>query len=270
MNNVIQRTFTGIVFTSLIVFSLILHPLFFAGISLLINVFGLLEFKNIGNKLSLKTSLLWIVLNNIIFLITVIFIYLQIPGGFVIPVLLLLVMLLILPIYQKTGDPLSTIQFSLFGSLYITIPLIILNLIQQFSLTEGIPYTLALFVIIWTNDTFAYLSGMAFGKHRLFEKISPKKSWEGFIGGLIMGVIAALVFNYFFPETGVITWILFAVLSCIASVFGDFVESLIKRKANMKDSGTILPGHGGILDRIDSLLLASPVIYIYLFLINSM
>jgi phosphatidate cytidylyltransferase len=183
--------------------------------------------------------------------------------------MLLLVLLLILPLYQKTGDPLSTIQFSLFGSLYITIPFIILNLIQQLSLEDGIPYTLALFIIIWTNDTFAYLSGMAFGKHKFFERISPKKTWEGFIGGLIMGVIAALVFNYFFPETGLMQWILFAILSSIASVYGDFVESLIKRKANMKDSGTMLPGHGGMLDRVDSILLASPVIYIYLFLINS-
>lgn len=268
MNNITQRTLTGLVYTSLIIFSLQIHSLFFALVTLLLNIFSLLEFKRISNILTSDTGFMWIILNNIAFFSTISLIYFQIPVSLFLPLLLLLILLLIIPIFQEKGDPISIIQFSLFGSLYITLPLIILNVMQQFSLSKGIPYVFALFVIIWTNDTFAYLSGMAFGKHPLFEKISPKKSWEGFIGGLIMGVSAALVFNYFFPQTGLLQWILFAVLSCIASVLGDFVESMIKRKANIKDSGTILPGHGGILDRIDSLLLASPVIYIYLSLIN--
>ncbi len=268
MNNVIQRTITGTVYTSLIVFSLVLHPLAFGIVTLLFNFLGLLELKKIGDKLSHNPGVIWIVLNNLLFLATLALIFFQIPGSFFLPLLLLFIILQILPVYQKSGNPFSSMQFNLFGSLYITLPLIILNLIQQYSVAERIPYTLALFTIIWTNDTFAYLSGMAFGKHRLFERLSPKKSWEGFFGGLIMSIVAALVFNYFYPTVGVIFWILFALLSCVASVFGDFIESLIKRNAGIKDSGTLLPGHGGILDRTDSLLLASPVIFIFLFLFN--
>lgn len=268
MNNVIQRTITGSVYTSLIIFSLVFHPIAFGMVTLLINFLGLLEFKKIGDKLSHSSGFTWIVINNLLFIGTLILIILQIPDSFFLPLMLLFIMLQILPVYQKSGSPFSSMQFNLFGSLYITLPLIILNLIQQYSVSERIPYTLALFTIIWTNDTFAYLSGMAFGKHRLFERLSPKKSWEGFFGGLTMSVVAALVFNYFYPDVGVIFWIIFAVLSCIASVFGDFVESMIKRNAGIKDSGTLLPGHGGILDRTDSLLLAGPVIFIYLVLFN--
>jgi phosphatidate cytidylyltransferase len=123
------------------------------------------------------------------------------------------------------------------------------------------------FVIIWTNDTFAYLSGLAFGKHRMFERISPKKSWEGFAGGLFMAIIASMVFYYFFPAPGLVNWILFGILTVIVSNLGDFFESFLKRKAGTKDSGTLLPGHGGMLDRIDSMLFVSPVIFIYLLLI---
>lgn len=269
MNNVIQRTITGSIYTSLIIGSIIIHPLFFAFVTVLINIFAFLEFKKIGDKLSLSKGFLWIVLNNIFFVFTIVLIYLEIPYSYFLPLLLLLIILLVLPIYQQIDNPFSSMQFSLFGSLYITLPLVIINLIQQYSASKGVPITLALFIVIWTNDTFAYLSGMAFGKHRLFEKLSPKKSWEGFFGGLVMGIVAALIFNYFFPEMGMLFWVLFAVITCISAVFGDFVESLIKRTANIKDSGSILPGHGGILDRIDSLLLTVPVIYIYLFLFNS-
>lgn len=268
MNNVVQRTITGSVYTALIVLSLVFHPIAFGVVTLLFNLLGLLEFKKIGDKLSINPGFLWIVINNLLFLVALTLIFLNIPGSSLIPLLLLLVVLQIFPIYQKSGNPFSSMQFSLFGSLYISLPLIILNLIQQHAINERIPYTLALFVIIWTNDTFAYLSGMAFGKHRLFERLSPKKSWEGFFGGAIMSVVAALIFNFFFPAKGTMYWILFAVLSCVASVFGDFVESLIKRNAGIKDSGTLLPGHGGILDRTDSLLLASPIIFIYLSLTN--
>jgi phosphatidate cytidylyltransferase len=172
--------------------------------------------------------------------------------------------ILIIALYQKNGNPVTGAAFVCFAALFVTLPLVLLNLINDISIRKAVPYTLAIFIFIWTNDTFAYLSGMAFGRHRLFEKISPKKSWEGFFGGIIMVVVMAFLMNRFYPLAGLVNWIIFALLTAIASVFGDFNESLLKRIADIKDSGKILPGHGGILDRIDSLLLASPVIYIYL------
>jgi phosphatidate cytidylyltransferase len=267
MTNVIQRTLTGAVYTALIISSLVIHPLFFAGITLILNFTGLLELQKIGRRLQTDAGIHWVFINSILFALSVILIYLQTTVRYFEPLLLLFILLLILPIYEKKADPFSTLQFSVFGSLYISIPLIIINLIHKISLTMGIPFTLAMFIIIWTNDTFAYLTGMAIGKHRLFEKLSPKKSWEGFFGGLLMGILAAVIFDYFFPEPGIIFWIAYAIIACIASVFGDFVESLLKRNADVKDSGRLLPGHGGILDRIDSLLLAGPAIYFLLVLL---
>jgi len=126
----------------------------------------------------------------------------------------------------------------------------------------------ALFIILCTNDTLAYVFGSLFGKHKLWPKVSPKKSWEGFFGGLICTVAAtwALLYIPYFKNdefTNLYIWMGFAFVVIIAGTFGDFAESMVKRFAGQKDSGTILPGHGGILDRIDSMLFAVPVGFIY-------
>ena len=121
---------------------------------------------------------------------------------------------------------------------------------------------LAMFAFIWISDTGAYMVGCLIGKHRLFERISPKKSWEGFFGGLGLSIIIAALAARFIPDgyvllSGYAQWIVFAVLVTIFSTWGDLCESLIKRTVGVKDSGKLIPGHGGILDRIDSLLLVS-------------
>jgi len=137
-------------------------------------------------------------------------------------------------------------------------------------------YALALFSFVWVNDTFAYLVGIKFGKHKLFERISPKKTWEGFFGGLIFAIIAGFLFHYFTSsETACGTfpcdrfkWIGLAIVVVIFGTIGDLFESYLKRSLNVKDSGTILPGHGGLLDRLDSILFAAPAAMIYLILIS--
>ena len=119
-------------------------------------------------------------------------------------------------------------------------------------------------MFIWVNDSFAYLTGMTFGKHRLFERISPKKSWEGFIGGAVASVVAGYVFSLFETDLVWWQWLIFSLLVVVFGTFGDLMESLIKRSVGVKDSGRIIPGHGGLLDRFDSMLLAVPVIFLYL------
>ena len=130
---------------------------------------------------------------------------------------------------------------------------------------------LGMFIFIWLYDTGAFCVGMLLGKHRLFERISPKKSWEGVIGGVAACVIGAYVthhwFNEFFQVPDLAIWIGLSVVVAVFATFGDLVESLIKRTVGVKDSGNILPGHGGILDRIDSLLLVAPAVFIYLLLV---
>jgi phosphatidate cytidylyltransferase len=123
---------------------------------------------------------------------------------------------------------------------------------------------LAVFVTIWVNDTGAYLVGVTLGKHRLFERISPKKSWEGFFGGAFFALISAYVFSLFIKDLSLIQWLIFSEIIVIFGTFGDLAESLLKRTLNMKDSGNVIPGHGGLLDRFDSMLLAAPAVYLFL------
>ena len=129
-------------------------------------------------------------------------------------------------------------------------------------------FLLALFVFIWVNDSFAYLTGSLFGKHRMFERISPKKSWEGFIGGAAFTIAASVIFANYFTQLPLWGWIGFAILMIIFGTLGDLVESLFKRTLNVKDSGNILPGHGGILDRIDSVIFSIPALFIYVEIIS--
>ena len=164
----------------------------------------------------------------------------------------------------------STI-YSVFGQMYVTMPLSLLMFIRyQFSYTlVGYYYAfiLALFVFIWINDTGAYIVGSRFGKHKLNKRISPKKTIEGFVGGIVFTVLSSFAFIHFvpvYPIDSYLFWASFAIIVSLFATLGDLFESLIKRTCNVKDSGDIMPGHGGILDRIDSLLIVVPAAYLYL------
>ena len=127
---------------------------------------------------------------------------------------------------------------------------------------------LSVFIFLWASDSGAYLVGSLIGKHRLFERISPKKSWEGSIGGGVLALVAAWALWYFFPIMSLWQWIGMALVVVVFGTWGDLVESLLKRQLGIKDSGHILPGHGGILDRFDSSMLAVPAVVIYLYTLS--
>jgi phosphatidate cytidylyltransferase len=149
----------------------------------------------------------------------------------------------------------------------VSLPFALLNNILYFN-EEWNPYLLlAVFIIIWVNDTFAYLVGSTLGKHRLFERISPKKSWEGFVGGAVAALGAGYVLSLFIIDLAWWQWLIFSLLVVVFGTFGDLMESFIKRSVKVKDSGRLIPGHGGLLDRFDSMLLVVPIIYFYLLLI---
>ena len=126
------------------------------------------------------------------------------------------------------------------------------------------------FLLVWVNDTFAYLSGSLFGKHKLFPRISPKKSWEGSIGGGVFSIASSFVFAHYFSFLSVWEWAGLALVVVIFGTWGDLTESLMKRQLGIKDSGHILPGHGGMLDRFDSALLAIPAAVVYLYVLMLM
>ena len=193
--------------------------------------------------------------------------------AFPITSLIYLLFLFASTIVIKRPDIFNTIIYSVFGQLYITLPLCLLLLISyEYKLPNTIYYyafVLAIFVFIWVNDTFAFLTGITLGKHKLLERISPKKTIEGFIGGISFTVMAGVGFSFLFIEYNIYFWIGFALIVSLFATLGDLFESLIKRTYKVKDSGTLIPGHGGILDRIDSLLIVVPAIYVYLLITNS-
>jgi len=153
--------------------------------------------------------------------------------------------------------------------LYILIPFTLLTLIPSIVEDTYNPYIIfGILIIIWSNDTFAYLVGKNFGERKLFEKVSPKKTIEGFIGGLAFGVIAALIIAYTTSSLSILHWIVLSIIISIFGTIGDLVASKFKREANIKDSSNLIPGHGGFLDRLDSLIFVSSFVYLYLQLIN--
>lgn len=177
--------------------------------------------------------------------------------------------IVILELFRKENPSWKRIGGYLTGILYVAVPFALLNAL--FLMPGQVNYTVAiifgLLVIIWTSDVFAYLIGSKIGKHRLFERISPKKSWEGSFGGLIFALIAAYVLSLFFKELTMIEWLIMAVIIVITGTLGDLSESFLKRQAGVKDSGNILPGHGGLLDRFDATLFATPFVLVYINLI---
>lgn len=200
-----------------------------------------------------------------------VFLYLEEISLIALPISVLLYLLILISsaIFIKRQDILHGIIYSGFGQMYVTMPMSLLLFMSYFFPGEmgGVGYhyapVLAIFVFIWVNDTAAYFFGSLLGKRKLMEHISPKKTVEGFVAGILFTVIASLVFARFYSEYSVVFWIGSAVVIAIFGTMGDLFESLIKRTSSVKDSGNLIPGHGGILDRIDSLLIAIPAIYLY-------
>lgn len=187
------------------------------------------------------------------------------------PILLYGLVRFTIQLYITNQNPIKSLQQSFFCICYVAIPL---GLMSTISFTENSMLLLSIFIFLWLNDSGAYLVGSTIGKHRLFKRISPKKSWEGFWGGLVLSVLAGYVMGAYFNDIfhGP-SALLFAGWGMVVSIFatlGDLTESLMKRTAGVKDSSHLIPGHGGILDRIDSLLFAVPASLIYLVVIKNL
>lgn len=189
------------------------------------------------------------------------------PGAFFVLLLPAVFLLFIIELYRRKGTPFANIAWALAGIVYIAVPFALLAYLPVKDAVPGdIVYRpmilLTIFLVVWTNDVGAYLFGVTLGRHRLFERISPKKSWEGFFGGLLCAVGAGMLIAHFlnFP---LLYWGGAALVIAVAGVLGDLIESMLKRSVDLKDSGNIIPGHGGFLDRFDALLLAAPFVFVY-------
>jgi len=167
---------------------------------------------------------------------------------------------------KSSKHPFTTISLSLGGLMYIVLPLTLI-ISMSHSNQEGVSNhifpLLGIFIMIWCSDTFAYLVGKQMGKNKMFERISPKKTWEGFFGGMTFSILAGIIIAYFLGDQEYISYAFMGAICAIFGTLGDLIESMLKRSLGLKDSGNILPGHGGLLDRLDSILVVIPVIFVF-------
>ena len=170
-------------------------------------------------------------------------------------------------LYRKQEWPFTGIAYTFLGVVYVVIPFIFFFMLAFVtgSYQDRIP--LGFMLMLWANDTGAYIVGKNLGKHKLFERISPKKTWEGLTGGVFSALVAASVMARYFTVLETWQWLCLALIIAVFGTLGDLVESLLKRSRQIKDSGAILPGHGGLLDRFDGLLLAAPIVFVFLKLV---
>ena len=197
-----------------------------------------------------------------------------------VPYVLTIVYLLICELYTGTKNAVNTWAYTMLGQMYVALPLALVNILAFEMAPDGsgarydMLLPLSVFIFLWTNDTGAYCTGSLFGKHKLFPRVSPAKSWEGSIGGGVLVLIVAAVIGYLANNgadahtLNIYQWVGLGLTVCVFGTWGDLVESLLKRTLGVKDSGNILPGHGGMLDRFDSSLMAIPAAVVYLYTIT--
>ena len=277
-NNFIQRAITGAIFVAVLVGCILSGPITFSILFALITALTIHEFATvIGKSNNIHINKPIAILAGVFLFFG--FSYLGImPGqiGILTPYLFLIIYLMISELYMKRENPVHNWAYTMMSQIYIALPFALLNVLAFHTAdTSSAPQfnpilPLSIFIFNWVNDSGAYCTGMMFGKHRLFERISPKKSWEGSIGGGVFSIIAAVVMSYFFPFMSVPAWIGLGLTVVVFGTWGDLTESLLKRTLGIKDSGNILPGHGGMLDRFDSTLMAVPAAVVYLYTITSL
>ncbi|KPK81872.1 MAG: hypothetical protein AMS27_15100 [Bacteroides sp. SM23_62_1] len=268
MKNFTQRTITGLLYVAVIIISLYLHPFLFMSLLMIIMILAMIEFYRLITTENIKPQVLPGIVTGIIILLTSC-VY---AAGFIhtrilfLPAILVF-LLFFIELFRHQGILAGNLAFTILGLIYITFPLSILILLgYPTSIVEGFSLEIILgyLILLWLYDTGAYIIGSFAGRHKIMENISPGKSWEGFLGGLIISIGVAFAVAEFFPILDRTDWMIVALITAVTGTLGDFVESGLKRNAGVKDSGKILPGHGGMLDRIDSILLSVPFVYIYL------
>ncbi len=275
-NNLVLRSITGLLFVAILVFAIVYGIASFVILFTIITALTTNEFCRIvteGEKSSVRLQPTILMVASA-YLFIAFFVYCTgIRGAEVfVPYLILLMGMLIRELYLKQPDPIGNWAYSALSQLYIALPFALLNTlsITMDPINGSISYNyllpLSIFIFLWMNDTGAFCFGSLFGKHRLFERISPKKSWEGFYGGVIVAIASGISLSFADSMLTMIQWAGLALIVAVFGTWGDLVESLLKRHLGIKDSGSILPGHGGMLDRFDSSLMAIPAAVCYLYI----
>lgn len=283
MNNFLVRAATGLSLAALIIFGLLWSSWFYLGLMLVAVVGGLWELYNVGRAQDgnfaaryKKTAIgLAIFMQLLSFAMNHRYSYVDISLIFA----CILFVFFIVELYAKSEKPFENIAWNLLALIYILLPILILN---KLYFDKGKLTVLAILFLSWFYDSWCYIFGSLFGKHKLFERVSPKKTIEGLVGGLAITLVLAYFypvilqwlvtalpsFVLYAPSYTELQWVFIAVIGAIFFTYGDLVESLFKRSAGIKDSGSVIPGHGGLLDRLDAIILGVPFIALALWLVD--
>jgi phosphatidate cytidylyltransferase len=268
MKDLLKRTLSGAVFVIILVGGMLWNAYSFLGLFLVISLLGNLEFLNLMNKIkSEPPKILSLILGILTYTGLAAIAVGCIDNRYLTIIVAFVLLLFVIELFRLNDSPLTNIAGSIASVIYAVVPFALLSFI---AFRDGTPESfsgeivLSMFVLLWIFDSSAYLVGVNFGKNRLYEKISPKKSWEGAIGGLIITLALAWLFSVYFDHLSLVQWIVLSLIVGVFGTLGDLTESMFKRAAGVKDSGNIMPGHGGVLDRFDAMLFISPIVWIYL------
>ncbi len=272
MSNFWQRLFTGAVFVSAIIASILVSPYLFIVLFLVINILSIIEFYRLFQKNNHNPRKITGVFFSVLLYSTSVMVMAGVwPQKILLLSLPFVFLLFVLELFLISSKPFENIAYTLLGIFYITVPLILFNAMALMQ-NDGEKYhwqiLMGYFLILWASDTGAYLTGRQFGKHKLFERISPKKTWEGSVGGLLSAFLLGYICSVYYTDFTLVQWQTIALIIVVTGTFGDLIESMLKRSLNIKDSGSILPGHGGLLDRLDGLFISVPFVFFYLVLIG--
>ncbi len=276
MNNLRTRSLTAVGIILFVMGGFWLHPVSFVITGLVLMVGTQLEYYSMIRLTGIRPQVVTGLINGITaYLLSALIAARVLEKEFYLLLIPMLSVVMVIELYRNNERPFDSLAHTYFSILYTVIPFSMipfsafyregLGTLIHHQLTPFSPgIIVGFFILLWTNDTAAYLVGMSIGKHRLWERISPKKSWEGFLGGLVVTAGMGYLISGWLGVVDKNDWVILALIVSVAGTYGDLVESLLKRSMGVKDSGTIMPGHGGFLDRFDSLLISFPLLYLYI------
>lgn len=272
MKNLLTRIITAFFYGLVLIISVLAGKVWFLLFFAMVSTLCLLEFYNLSDSGEVKINRFWgFTLSGMMYVSVSLYLlgYILQPKFFFF-FLPFLYIIFVQELYNRNKRPFHSIAYTILGIVYTLLPFLLFVSLAFMSTDRHYDYRpcLGFLFLLWAADTGAFFSGKLLGRHLLMERISPKKTWEGLIGGLITSMVVALVLSKVFKSLSLIEWFGMAFLIVTIGSLGDLVESMFKRELDKKDSGTIMPGHGGVLDRFDGLLISAPFVFLYLLLIH--
>lgn len=276
MSNFFRRTLTGAGIVIFVMGGFWLHPVSFFLTGLILLIGTQYEYSLLIRNTGVNPQMIPGIITGVTaYVISTLIASGLIPLAAFLILIPMMSIIMVFELYMKHDKPFDSLAHTLFSILYTALPFAMFPFaaFSRTGLASLLPHEhvifspgiiIGFFILTWANDTGAYLTGISFGRHRLMERISPKKTWEGFFGGALISSIIAWLLSGWLGVVDTTHWIIISLIISIAGTYGDLIESMLKRGSGVKDSGTILPGHGGFLDRFDSTIVSFPLVYLFI------